>query len=53
MSFQVPTATSQHMDDLFDILVESGGGWCFKVQTSEKVTLSRKLSVRLKLIGLI
>lgn len=23
--FQVPTATSQHMDDLFDILIESGG----------------------------
>lgn len=25
MSFQVPTATSQQMDDLFDILIESGG----------------------------
>lgn len=22
---KVPTATSQHMDDLFDILIESGG----------------------------
>lgn len=25
LSFQVPTATSQQMDDLFDILIESGG----------------------------
>lgn len=25
MSFQVPTAISQQMDDLFDILIESGG----------------------------
>ncbi len=31
---QIPTATSQQMDDLFDILIESGGEFVILLQNT-------------------
>lgn len=34
VGLQIPTATSQQMDDLFDILIESGGEFVILLQTT-------------------
>ncbi len=34
VGLQIPTASSQQMDDLFDILIESGGTFVILLQTT-------------------